>query len=212
MSVELQSHATRLADGATQAGLQLDDSVIGTCLDFLALLFQWNRVHNLTGPITLADAVTRHLLDSLVISPLLRGTRALDIGSGAGFPGLPLAIARTDIDWTLLDSRVKRIGFLSQARARLRLPRVSIEHCRVEDYRPDKNFDTLVTRAVAALPTLVGITEHLRGDGVRLIAMKGKFPGSELKALSPDLREKVDVVRLNVPGLDAERHAVILDN
>jgi 16S rRNA (guanine527-N7)-methyltransferase len=209
---ELQRHATRLAEGAAQAGLQLDDNAIGACLDFLTLLFQWNRVHNLTGPVSPADAVTRHLLDSLFISPFLRGTRALDIGSGAGFPGLPLAIARPDIDWTLLDNRVKRIGFLSQARARLRLLRVSIEHCRVEDYRPDKNFDTLVTRAVAALPTLVGITEHLRGDGVRLIAMKGKFPGSELKALSPDLREKVDVVRLNVPGLDAERHAVILDN
>ena len=209
---ELQRHATRLAEGAAQAGLQLDDNAIGACLDFLTLLFQWNRVHNLTGPVSPADAVTRHLLDSLFISPFLRGTRALDIGSGAGFPGLPLAIARPDIDWTLLDNRVKRIGFLSQARARLRLLRVSIEHCRVEDYRPDKNFDMLVTRAVAALPTLVGITEHLRGDGVRLIAMKGKFPGSELKALSPDLREKVDVVRLNVPGLDAERHAVILDN
>ena len=209
---ELQRHATRLAEGAAQAGLQLDDNAIGACLDFLTLLFQWNRVHNLTGPVSPADAVTRHLLDSLFISPFLRGTRALDIGSGAGFPGLPLAIAPPDIDWTLLDNRVKRIGFLNQARARLRLLRVSIEHCRVEDYRPDKNFDTLVTRAVAALPTLVGITEHLRGDGVRLIAMKGKFPGSELKALSPDLREKVDVVRLNVPGLDAERHAVILDN
>ena len=212
MLAELQRHATRLAEGAAQAGLQLDDNAIGACLDFLTLLFQWNRVHNLTGPVSPADAVTRHLLDSLFISPFLRGTRALDIGSGAGFPGLPLAIARPDIDWTLLDNRVKRIGFLSQARARLRLLRVSIEHCRVEDYRPDKNFDTLVTRAVAALPTLVGVTEHLRGDGVRLIAMKGKFPGSELKALSPDLREKVDVVRLNVPGLDAERHAVILDN
>ena len=212
MLAELQRHATRLAEGAAQAGLQLDDNAIGACLDFLTLLFQWNRVHNLTGPVSPADAVTRHLLDSLFISPFLRGTRALDIGSGAGFPGLPLAIARPDIDWTLLDNRVKRIGFLSQARARLRLLRVSIEHCRVEDYRPDKNFDTLVTRAVAALPTLVGITEHLRGDGVRLIAMKGKFPGSELKALSPDLREKVDVVRLNVPGLDAERHVVILDN
>jgi len=209
---ELQRHATRLAEGAAQAGLQLDDNAIGACMDFLTLLFQWNRVHNLTGPVSPADAVTRHLLDSLFISPFLRGTRALDIGSGAGFPGLPLAIARPDIDWTLLDNRVKRIGFLSQARARLRLLRVSIEHCRVEDYRPDKNFDTLVTRAVAALPTLVGITEHLRGDGVRLIAMKGKFPGSELKALSPDLREKVDVVRLNVPGLDADRHVVILDN
>ena len=212
MLAELQRHATRLAEGAAQAGLQLDDNAIGACLDFLTLLFQWNRVHNLTGPVSPADAVTRHLLDSLFISPFLRGTRALDIGSGAGFPGLPLAIARPDIAWTLLDNRVKRIGFLSQARARLRLLRVSIEHCRVEDYRPDKNFDTLVTRAVAALPTLVGITEHLRGDGVRLIAMKGKFPGSELKALSPDLREKVDVVRLNVPGLDAERHVVILDN
>ena len=212
MLAELQRHATRLAEGAAQAGLQLDDNAIGACMDFLTLLFQWNRVHNLTGPVSPADAVTRHLLDSLFISPFLRGTRALDIGSGAGFPGLPLAIASPDIDWTLLDNRVKRIGFLSQARARLRLLRVSIEHCRVEDYRPDKNFDTLVTRAVAALPTLVGITEHLRGDGVRLIAMKGKFPGSELKALSPDLREKVDVVRLNVPGLDAERHAVILDN
>ena len=212
MLAELQRHATRLAEGAAQAGLQLDDNAIGACMDFLTLLFQWNRVHNLTGPVSPADAVTRDLLDRLFISPLLRGTRALDIGSGAGFPGLPLAIARPDIDWTLLDNRVKRIGFLSQARARLRLLRVSIEHCRVEDYRPDKNFDTLVTRAVAALPTLVGITEHLRGDGVRLIAMKGKFPGPELKALSPELREKVDVVRLNVPGLDAERHAVILDN
>jgi|TARA_B100000959_G_scaffold52749_2_gene54878 16S rRNA (guanine527-N7)-methyltransferase len=209
---ERQSLATRLAEGAAQAGLSLDDGAVDACLDFLELLFKWNRVHNLTGPITTADAVSRHLLDSLVIAPLLRGERALDIGSGAGFPGLPLAIAQPTVDWTLLDSRVKRVGFLRQACARLKLPRVRIEHCRVENYRPNRNFDTLVTRAVAALPTLVGMTEHLRDDGVRLIVMKGTFPEAELKEVSAELRARMEVVRLNVPGLDAERHAVILDN
>ena len=196
MFPERQSLATRLAEGAAQAGLSLDDGAVDACLDFLELLFKWNRVHNLTGPITIAEAVSRHLLDSLVIAPLLRGERALDIGSGAGFP----------------DSRVKRIGFLRQACAGLKLPRVRIEHCRVENYRPNRNFDTLVTRAVAALPKLVGMTEHLRDDGVRLIVMKGTFPEAELKEVSAGLRARMEVVRLNVPGLDAERHAVILDN
>ena len=207
-----QELANQLSTGSARAGWTLDEPATQRCTQFLELLYTWNKVHNLTGTLCRSDAVSRHLLDSLSIAPLLKGQRHLDIGAGAGFPGLPLAICRPTDQWTLLDSRGKRVAFLRQACATLELTSVEAVHSRVENYRPTENFDTLVSRAVAALPTLMDMTRHLCGEGVRVIVMKGIFPETEIRELPDSLRRRADVVRLEVPGLDAERHAVVFDN
>ena len=206
-----QELANQLSTGSAHAGCILDEPATQRCTQFLELLYTWNKVHNLTGTLCRSEAVPRHLLDSLSIAPLLKGQRHLDIGAGAGFPGMPLAICRPADQWTLLDSRGKRVAFLRQACATLKLTRVEAVHSRVENYRPTENFDTLVSRAVAALPSLMDITRHLCGKGVRVIVMKGIFPETELRNLPDALRRRAEVVRLEVPGLDAERHAVIFD-
>jgi 16S rRNA (guanine527-N7)-methyltransferase len=206
-----QELANQLSTGSARAGWILDELATQRCTQFLELLYTWNKVHNLTGALCPTEAVSRHLLDSLSIAPLLKGRRHLDIGAGAGFPGLPLAICRPADQWTLLDSRGKRVAFLRQACATLELTSVEAVHNRAENYRPTENFDTLVSRAVAALPALMNMTRHLCGEGVRVIAMKGIFPETEIRELPDSLRRRADVVRLEVPGLDAARHAVVFD-
>ena len=146
---------SRLAEGATALGCDLPLHTIEQCLDYTEFLLRWNQVHNLTAASGPEEIVNLHLLDSLSISSLIRGTRILDIGSGGGFPGIPLALALPNTFWTLLDSRGKRARFLQQAVAHLGLERVEVVQRRVEDYRPPRNFDTLVARAVAPLPRLV---------------------------------------------------------
>ena len=205
-----QELANQLSTGSARAGWILDEPATQRCTQFLELLYTWNKVHNLTGALCRSDSVSRHLLDSLSIAPLLKGQRQYP--DGAGFPGLPLAICRPADQWTLLDSRGKRVAFLRQACATLELTSVEAVHSRVENYRPTENFDTLVSRAVAALPTLMDMTRHLCGEGVRVIVMKGIFPETEIRELPDSLRRRADVVRLEVPGLDAERHAVVFDN
>ena len=207
-----QELANQLDTESARAGWKLDELATQRCTDFLELLYTWNKVHNLTGVLRYSEMVSRHLLDSLSIAPFLKGQRYLDIGAGGGFPGLPLAICRPADQWTLLDSRGKKVAFLRQACVTLNLTSVEVVHDRIENYRPTENFDTLVSRAVAALPVLMDMTKHLCDEGVRVIVMKGIFPETELRELPDSLRRRADVVRLEVPGLDAERHAVIFDN
>ena len=207
-----QELANQLDTESARAGWKLDELATHRCTEFLELLYTWNKVHNLTGALCHSEMVSRHLLDSLSIAPFLKGQRYLDIGAGGGFPGLPLAICRPADQWTLLDSRGKKAAFLRQACVTLKLTSVEVVHDRIENYRPTENFDTLVSRAVAALPVLMDMTKHLCDEGVRVIVMKGIFPETELRELPDSLRRRADVVRLEVPGLDAERHAVIFDN
>ena len=176
----------------------------------LAELAKWNQRVNLTAIRAVDDMISGHLLDSLAARPLLEGRRVLDIGTGPGFPGLPLAIAEPDRQFTLLDSNGKKIMFVQHAAGLLGLNNVIAIKERVEDYAPGQRFDTVIARALAALPRLVELAgHHVREDGV-FIALKGRYPAEELLHMR-DQPWRHDVVALDVPGLDkGSRHAVLL--
>ncbi|MBS1248341.1 MAG: rRNA methyltransferase, partial [Proteobacteria bacterium] len=176
---------------------------------YLTLLERWNRAYNLTAVREPEAMVVRHLLDSLSILPWLEGPQVLDVGSGAGLPGIPLAIARPECEFCLLDSNGKRTRFLTQVTAELHLPNVGVVRSRVEDYRPATPFNSIVSRAFATLAELVKDAGRLCAPTGRLLAMKGVFPDDELARL-PSGYVVVGVYPLRVPHLDAERHLVHL--
>jgi len=206
------SPETRLREGAGRLGLDLSAVAVAQCLDYVELLLKWGRVHNLTATRDAGEIVTRHLLDSLTILPLVRGQHMLDIGSGAGFPALPLAIARPDNRWVLIEARQKRVSFLEHVITQLQLTGITVINGRVEDYRPQRLSDTLVVRAFAPLSELVASTRHLWHARATVIAMKGKEPFEELKALPKEVQDCATVVPLAVPGMRANRHAVVFSN
>lgn len=172
-------------------------------------LERWNKKVNLTAVRDRREMITRHIDDSLAVRPLLRGARILDIGTGAGFPGLPLAIAEPDRQFTLIDSNNKKIQFVQHVAGLLCQSNVTAVKARAEDYAPGYRFDTVIARAVAALPQLLKLAgHHVREDGV-FIALKGRYPAKELQQV-PDTWD-YSVTELSVPGLDAgSRHAVLL--
>lgn len=176
----------------------------------LAELERWNRRINLTAIRSVDDMVTAHLLDSLVARPLLAGDSVLDVGTGAGFPGMPLAIAEADRQFTLLDSNRKKILFVEHAAGVLGLTNVAAVHGRAEDYAPGRRFDTVIARALASLSRLVEMAGHHVGEGGVLLALKGRYPAEELLEIE-DQPWQAEVVSLDVPGLDpGSRHAVLL--
>ena len=154
--------------------------------------------------------ITAHILDSLVARPLLEGTTILDVGTGAGFPGLPLAIAEPDRHFTLLDSNNKKIMFVQHAAGLLGLGNVTVAKGRGEDYAPGRRFDTVIARALAALPRLVEIAGHHVGEDGVFVALKGRYPAEELEQMSSKPWRHV-VTELKVPGLEqGSRHAILL--
>jgi len=200
-------------------GLDLPADDQARLLDYLRLLVKWNRIYNLTAVRDVAEMVTRHLLDSLAVLPYLHGTRVLDVGTGAGLPGIPLAIVSAERNrerqFVLLDSNSKKTRFVQQAVGELRLDNVQVVHARTEDFSSVSGggFDTVVSRAFASIADmLAGSGQHCAPQGV-MLAMKGAQPRAELATLDarPNGRFKVDrVVKLTVPGLDEERHLVQL--
>ncbi len=173
-------------------------------------LERWNQRMNLTAIRDRRQMVTAHLLDSLVVRPLLAGRGVLDVGTGAGFPGLPLAIAEPDRQFTLLDSNRKKILFVEHAAGNLELTNVDAVHDRAEHYAPGRRFDTVIARALASLPRLVEMAGHHVREGGVLLALKGRYPTEELKDMQ-DQPWRAEVVALDVPGLDpGSRHAVLL--
>jgi 16S rRNA (guanine527-N7)-methyltransferase len=198
-----------ITDGCEQLNLPLPAGAVARMVAYLALLERWNRAYNLTAVREPEAMVVRHLLDSLSILPWLKGPRVLDVGSGAGLPGIPLALARPQEEFCLLDSNGKRTRFLTQAVAELRLTNVSVVRSRVEDYQPVTLFNSVVSRAFATLVDLVADAGRLCAPEGRLLAMKGIFPDDELARLPTGYRV-VGVYPLQVPHLDAERHLVHL--
>ena len=175
----------------------------------LSELKKWNKKVNLTAIRDPDEMITAHVLDSLVAAPLLQGEQILDVGCGPGFPGLPLAIVEPERAFTLLDSNNKKIMFVQHAAGLLDLDNVSAVKSRGEDYAPGHRFDTVIARALAALPRLVEIAgHHVREDGV-FVALKGRYPAEELEELTTPWSHEVK--ELHVPGLDeGSRHAVLL--
>jgi 16S rRNA (guanine527-N7)-methyltransferase len=190
-------------------GLGLAPEGIQRLLDYIALLAKWNQVYSLTAIRAPDRMVTHHLLDALAILPLIEGPRIADVGSGAGLPGIPLAIARPALEVTLIESRQKKAAFLVQAKAELGLANVTVARQRVEGWTPPTAFDGIVSRAFSALPQLLRLAGHLVRPGGQILAMKGEYPREELEAI-PSLYRVEQVVSLQVPGLEAARHVVLL--
>jgi len=172
-------------------------------------LQRWNKKVNLTAIRDRDEMVTAHLLDSLVARPLLHGVRILDVGTGGGFPGLPLAIAEPDREFDLVDSNNKKIMFVQHMAGLLGLDNVNAVKARTEDYAPGYRFDTVIARAVATVPRLLELAGHHVGEDGVFVALKGRYPVEELEP-SPE-HWAYEVTELNVPGLaEGSRHAVLL--
>ncbi|NIR29721.1 MAG: 16S rRNA (guanine(527)-N(7))-methyltransferase RsmG [Gammaproteobacteria bacterium] len=195
--------------GLAAAAVELDEAARAALIRYVELLARWNRAYNLTAVRAPREMVRRHLLDSVVILPYVHGRRLLDVGTGAGLPGLVVALARPELECVLIDSSAKKIRFCRQAVGELRLANVEVVHARIQEYRPARPFDTVVARAFGRLGELLAQAERLCAPGGRLLAMKGKAPRAELADLGA-LQERTRVVPLRVPGLDARRELVIV--
>ncbi|MFP4683208.1 MAG: 16S rRNA (guanine(527)-N(7))-methyltransferase RsmG [Ectothiorhodospira sp.] len=195
----------RLREGLK--ALDLDPALAPPLMAYLALLLRWNRVYNLTAVRDPLDMVDLHLLDSLSVLPRVTGPRVADVGTGAGLPGIPLALARPDWSVTLLDAVAKKVRFLRQAALELGLENVTPVHGRVETYRPHQGFDTVISRAFAASGTFVRQAGPLCAPGGRLLAMKGRDADDDPAALPAGWGVAV-THPLRVPGLSAARHLV----
>ena len=198
-----------LVQGAAALQVSLSMQQAAALLRLLDELTVWNRTHNLTAITARPSMLRAHLLDSLSVLPELSGARIADVGTGAGFPGLPLALLCPERDFTLIDSVGKKIRFVTHAARILALANVTVLHTRVEALRPPAAFDTVVARAYAPLAQLLTSVQGLCGPGTRVLAMKGRYPDAELRAVPAGWRlERAREVY--VPGLGAERHILRL--
>jgi 16S rRNA (guanine527-N7)-methyltransferase len=197
-----------LIAGARALDVNLEQSQAEALLRLLDELGRWNRAYNLTAVTDRGEMLTHHLLDSLSVAPFVQGSTLADVGTGAGFPGLPLALLDRQRRCVLMDSNGKKQRFVAHAARTLGLNNVEALHARVEEVRPAQPFDTVVARACAALPQLLTWVLPLCGPQTRVLAMKGRLPEGEIAGVTaPWMIEKV--VPLTVPGLNEERHLVI---
>jgi len=191
------------------AALQLEPALAPPLLAYLALLDRWNRTYNLTAVREPADMVARHLLDSLAMLPFVGDGALADLGTGPGLPGIPLAIARPQLQVTLVESNGKKARFLREAVRTLQLPNARVAESRIESLDEPAAYDAITARALATLPLIVELGGALLKPAGRLLAMKGARPDEEIAAL-PDGWRVDGVHRLVVPGLAAERHLVVV--
>ncbi len=205
--VDRDSLRARLLAGLCALNLALDDAAIERLLDYVELLERWNAAYNLTAVRDPAEMVTRHLLDSLAIAPHVTGATLADLGSGAGLPGIPLAIMAPAREILLVDSNGKKARFLREAVRKLVLANTRVAESRVENV--EGAFECITARAFASLGDMLAWGGHLLAPNGRWLALKGRFPDDELAGI-PDAFEVETTIELNVPGLDAERRLVIL--
>ena len=201
--------ARQLAQGVAQLGLALPGPAQQRLLDYLALLQKWNKVYNLTAVREAPRMVSQHLLDCLAVAPHLGAAAILDVGSGAGLPGIPLALVLPDSRVTLLDANHKKAAFLKQAQIELNLGNVEVVCERVEAWRPGRQYEIVVSRAFSDLAEFVKLAGRHVAPGGRLAAMKGIFPHEEIAQLPQGWRLQ-QAVELTVPALRAQRHLLLL--
>ncbi len=198
----------RLKEGLSALELQLPIEVSEQLLRLIVLLNKWNRAYNLTAIHDPMEMVDRHLIDSLSILPYLKGKHILDMGTGPGLPGIPLALALPEMHFVLLDSNAKKIRFVRQAVMELGLQNVHPVHTRIENFRPQQRFDTLISRAFTSLPKMLALTESIRGVNTQLLAMKGVVPQHEIEQLATQYQ--VEIIPLKVPFTQGERHLILI--
>ncbi len=200
----------QLKDALATLGLDFDADKQARLLDYLALLKKWNKTYNLTAIHEPERMLTHHLLDSLVILPYVTADRLLDVGAGAGLPGIPLAIARPELAVTLIDASHKKAAFMQQAAIDLKLSNVTALHGRVEDLNLATKYPQIVSRAFSDLNDFVRLTSPLLAEGGEWLAMKGLYPNEEIAQLKGACVKRD--VELRVPGLDAGRRLIILES
>lgn len=211
MSLVRESHAAELVRGAQALGVELSEGQQQQLLAYLALLIKWNKAYNLTAVRDPDEMVSRHLLDSLSVVSFVAesGQTWLDVGSGGGMPGVPLAIMFPDRSFTLLDSNGKKTRFLTQVKLELKLANLEVVHSRVEQFQPAEAFGGITSRAFSSLEDFASWTRHLGNTQTRWLAMKGVQPDDELQRLPADFRLDACHV-LKVPGCQGQRHLLIL--
>ena len=197
----------QLEHGLKQMGLHYSVEVQQKLVHYIQLIARWNKAFNLTAIRDVEEMVSKHLLDSLVVQPYVEGKTVLDVGSGAGLPGIPFAITSPDKHVVLIDTNGKKTRFLTQAKIDLKLENVEVIHQRVEDYQPTKEghriyFDVITARAYAATENMLSSTLHLQDDATRILVMQGKLD----EQLHSERHELLESHTLDVYGLDAERH------
>ncbi|MCQ4286412.1 16S rRNA (guanine(527)-N(7))-methyltransferase RsmG [Pseudomonas stutzeri] len=211
MDAEYSRYAEELKQGAALLGVDLNETQQELLLGYLRLLNKWNKAYNLTAVRDPAEMVSRHLLDSLSVAPQIEqgGSRWLDVGSGGGMPGIPLAILFPECSFTLLDSNGKKTRFLTQVKLELKLANLEVVHSRVEEFRPEQPFAGITSRAFSSLRDFADWTRHLGDRDTHWLAMKGIQPDDELQALPEDFQLERCLV-LKVPGCQGQRHLLIL--
>lgn len=192
-----------------QNALELNEAAIDKLVRYLELLQTWNRVFNLTSITEPREMVYLHIIDSLLTAPFLSGSRFLDVGSGAGLPGIPLAILFPEHHWTLLDKNNKKTRFMTQVIAELGLKNVQAMHARAEEFHPDDCFDGILSRAYATLALFIKTTRHLICKNGTFIAMKGKYPQDEIAELA-GLAGETNVTPVTMQGMKLDRHIVCI--
>ncbi len=196
-----------ISDGLASLGIQANGAQIVQTVKYLSLLLKWNKSFNLVSTLDINEILRRHFLDSLSINTYLSGRNIIDVGSGAGFPGIPLAVFNPDKQFTLIDSNGKKTRFLFQARMTLDLPLIEIKNCRIEHYQTERQIDMVVSRAVSNLADLVVKLRHLVSKESRILVMKGIVPKNEIKSL-PDDFEVVNIEKLDLSNTNLVRHVI----
>lgn len=209
MDIKENSIRLKIVRGADNLNIQLTDQQSELLLRYLLLFEKWNKAYNLSAVRNVDEMVSRHLLDSLTVLPYIKSKNILDVGTGGGLPGIPLAIIFPDKKITLIDSNGKKTRFLFQVLTELNLKNVSIQNIRVEDFRPKDNFDGIISRAFASLKDMTDYCNHLLTDDGYFYAMKGLYPTEELSAISANYK-LCDCFKLHVPGEESERNLLLI--
>lgn len=207
VDVNLAENTRELKAGLLALSIHASSNQIEQLLQYLQLLEKWNTTFNLSGITDVSEMVSAHLLDSLSLSPHLLGENFVDVGSGAGLPGVPLAILHPEKNFILIDSNGKKTRFLFQVKLALNLDNITIENCRIEHYQSPQQIDMVMCRAFSSLEDTVSKTQQLLKKGSKLLAMKGRFPEQEINQLPVDF-EVISIAKLGIPGSNSQRHVI----
>lgn len=198
-----------LTQKLSQANYVVTEAVQDQLVNYLLLLEKWNQAYNLTSVRDIKEMIVQHILDSLSVAEFINGKRVLDVGSGAGLPGIPLALIQSDKEFVLLDSNGKKTRFLTHVIQTLNIKNIKVVQGRVEKFQPEICFDVIISRAFSAIIDFLVKTKHLCCDDGIFLAMKGNYPENELKEMGEEFKV-LKTYALQIVGLNAQRHLVVI--